>query len=170
MNINSKTFEYADDISDDWGEIEDTIDGVLSKDLNIGSMLNNSKNNNEGTSRRKKSYSITEGAKLLKKVTNLNKTHDYHHSTANLHNNNLRLFGFEEEINNKRLDTLANNKQSDLMNINQDLLNSLKKSFQGNRKSRSSQRYAKTFDNPEEFRESLNKPNKSIVKYLETSK
>lgn len=133
-------------------------------------MLNNSKINFEGTSRRKKSYWTTEGSKLLKRVTNLNKTHDYHNSTANLNSNNLRLFGFDEEINYKRIDTLANNKPLDLMNVNLNVIDSLKRSLNGNRKSRSSQRYAKTFDTPKESVQQLNKPNKSIVKYLDMSK
>lgn len=106
---------------------------------------------------------------LVNKVVALNKTHDYHHSAANLHGAQLRAFGLDEEAFNTQLN-YKNTANNGLDEINQSLRNNLKNVINKNRNSRSSQRYAKTFDTPEELKQpNLFKPNKSIVKYLETS-
>jgi len=78
-------------------EIEESKEALMSKDWNIDNMLNYSKTNFGGTSRRKKSYWTTEGTQQFKKVGAMNKTHDYHNSTSNLHSNQLKLFGLEED-------------------------------------------------------------------------
>lgn len=49
-------FGNESDNEDDEMDVDDSKDGVLSKDFNIDNMRNNSKTNFGGTSRRKKSY------------------------------------------------------------------------------------------------------------------
>lgn len=172
MNKNAY-FTTESDHEDEEMDVDDSKDGVLSKDFNIDNMLNNSRTNFGGTSRRKKSYCNTEGAQLVKKVAMLNKTHDYHNSTANLNINNSRLFGLEEEKvhGRERMKTTTMHRGTDFLNVQQNVLTHLKKAIHGHSNSRSSLRYAKTFDTPEELRESkVFKQNKSIVKYLDTSK
>lgn len=153
-------------------EIEDSKDGILSKDWNIDNMLNNSRTNFGWSSRRKKSLWTTEGAQMLRKISALNKTHDYHNSTANLHNQTLNPFGFDEVkicLKTRQKSSVFHN-QTDIMNINSTILNNFQQKLGQHRNSRSSQRYANTFDTPEEEKNILEPQNKSIVKYLDTSK
>jgi len=151
-------------------DVEESKDGVESKDNNIDNMLNNSRTNFGGTSRRKKSYWNTEWTNLMKKVGNLNKTHDYHNSTVNLHSNPLRLFGLEEDKNwNQYHKYPIINKNSDLKNYNNSLLNNFKHVIKRNSNSRSSKRYDQKLDSVIEIKSKEVKQEKSEVKYNETS-
>lgn len=145
-------------------DVEDSKDGVVSKDFNIDNMLNNSKGGFANTSRRKKSWCSTEGNTLVNRIAVVNKTHDYHNSTANIHSSSFNLL----QENSKNLDhgekrVPAQNK-SVVSNVPPNIFSNLKKVPIDYRQSRSSQRYANALETPEELKHSkIFKTDQSIV-------
>jgi hypothetical protein len=153
-------------------DVGESNDAVLSKDNNIDNMLNNSRTGFWGTTRRKKSMWTIEGNHLVNRVGMLNKTHDYHYSSSNLRWDGLKMFGLDEErdLSLEAIKTLGNNNKNK-RNIDQNVLQSFKRTVQMHNNSRSSQRYANILEIPTDgYKPEETKFNRSIVKYLESSK
>ncbi|CAI2359496.1 unnamed protein product [Moneuplotes crassus] len=150
----------SDSDMENFEDIEESKDGIISKDNNIGNMLNNSRNNFGGSSRRKLSYTNAEGMNLVQRVNNLNKTHDYHHSALNLHSTNLKLLGREDD---QKFSNFRSKYQQ--CNPHEISLGNFKHAIKRSSNSRSSTRYAKNF---ETFPNALLN-DKSITKYVDTS-
>ena len=156
INIHKNQKFDSEDEPEENMEVEDSKDGVLSKDQNIDSMLNNSRNNLSRTSRRKKSWWINEGSKLIKRASGLNKTHDYLNSTTQIHANQLNFNNndYAKEFENDDHKLFLRSRRLDTYNIQGNIFNNYRSNVPNHSQSRSSQRYAKTFDTPEELKQS----------------
>ena len=96
---------------------------------------------------------------LVQRVTNLNKTHDYHNSALNLHSAQLKLFSNEDDQKSSNLGT-----RNPLRSRHEISLGNFRHAMKPSSNSRSSTRYAPKFET---------QPNpipmdKSITKYVET--
>ena len=154
----------------------DRDDEIESKDLNIDHMLSNSRAYNRSSSRRKMSYCGSDFTKIKSSNLQLNKTHDYCNSTANLNSHGLRLIT-EVDNTNKNLVNHSHWKtrtHKDQVPVSHEILNRFRRTSNNRTysNSRESQRYANVLeDSTDEIEDSKinHKHRKSVVRYLETT-
>ena len=93
----------------------------------------------------------------MKRSSGLNKTHDYLNSTAQIHANPLKLNlnnDFQKESFHDEQKLFLRSRRIDMYNIQGNIFNNYRSNVPNQSQSRSSQRYAKTFDTPEELKHS----------------